>query len=405
MATVAGIGATFPVFFKPLINEFQWSRTALSGVVSLSLVVGGLVTPFWGRWTDRSGARVVVIIAALFAGLSVLLRAQISALWQLYLLATLGALFFAGIDLIPLSTAISHWFRNKRGIAMGITLVGGGVGVFIMPPVANYVIVSIGWRSTYLLLAGIMWVAIIPVAGLVLRRRPQDLGLLPDGETIPPQQAWDAAAEKTSMTDRPPSRTLGEDFTLKQAVRKLSFWLIAIAFFLPMMSGVGLSTHLIAMFTDMGMTSQRASACLGLIGGLSIVGRLGFGSAADRFSVRKVFTTCFIIEAVGVSMLLTTPLFGTKALYAYVLIYGLTSGGGLVLAPLIVGECFGLRSLGTIFGVLALAAVVGGAIGPLLAGLIFDSTNNYYLAFIIFTIGEAVAATAISQARTVNREL
>jgi MFS family permease len=401
MGIVGGVGATFPVFFKPLIAEFAWSRTELSGVVSIGLIIGGLVTPFWGNWTDRSGVRVVVVTAAAFAGLSVLLRAQITTLWHLYLLSGLGALFFAGLGLIPLSTAISQWFLRRRGIAMGATLVGGGVGGFIMPPVANYLVVSIGWRNCYLLLGGILCATVIPIAGLMLKRRPQDLGLLPDGE-VP---ELEPAHEGLNAIDSAPLQNTGpepgENITLKQAARRFSFWMIAVAFLLPMMSGVGLVTHLVAIFTDMGVSSQRAATCLGLIGGLSIVGRFAFGYAADHFTVRKVFTTCFIIEAIGVALLLATPFLGTQALYAFVLVYGLAGGGGLVLAPLIVGECFGIRSLGTIFGVLVIAAVVGGAIGPLLAGLIFDGTASYYPAFIIFTVGEVIAATAISQARPV----
>jgi len=400
MAVAAGAGATFPVFFKPLIDEFHWSRTALSGTVSIGLIVGGLVTPFWGHWTDRSGARAVVVTAALFAGFSLLLRARIHSLLDLYLVAVLGALFFSGVDLIPLSTAISQWFRSKRGLAMGVTLVGGGVGGLIMPPLANYLVGLAGWRNAYLFLAGALWLGIVPVAGLILRRRPQDMGLLPDGEIAVSVDKDSAALERDAAPGQEAKHSCDESLTLKQAVRTLSFWLIAIAFFFPMMSGVGLATHLVAIFTDMGMSSQAASNCLGLVAGLSIAGRFGFGYAADRFSIRKVFTTCFVIEALGVCTLLATALVGIKALFAYVLVYGLTGGGGLVLAPLMVGECFGVKSVGTIFGVLAIAAVVGGAVGPLLAGLIFDGTGSYYPAFIIFAIGEATAATAISQARS-----
>jgi len=400
MGMVAGVGATFPVFFKPLIDEFHWSRTALSGTVSIGLIVGGLVTPFWGYWTDRSGARAVVVTAALFAGLSLLLRARINSLFDIYLVAILGALFFAGVNLIPISTAISQWFRSKRGLAMGVTLVGGGVGGLIMPPLVNYLVELGGWRNAYLFLAGVFWLTIVPIAGLILRRRPQDMGLLPDGEIAGSGEKDTAAVERDVAPEEEAEHAYGEDLTLKQAVRKLSFWLIGIAFFLPMMSGVGLITHLVAIFTDMGMSSQVAANCLGLMGGLSIAGRFGFGYAADRFSVRKVFTTCYAIEALGVGALLATALFGTKALFAYVLVYGLTGGGGLVLAPLIVGECFGVKSVGTIFGVLAVAAVMGGALGPLLAGLIFDGTGSYYLAFIIFTVGEVTAVIAISQARS-----
>lgn len=399
MCLLGGIGYTFAVFFGPLVEEFHWSRTALSGVVSLGMIVGGLVTPLWGNWTDRAGGRVVVVSAAIFAGLSLLLRAYINSLWQLYLIATLGSVFFAGMDLIPLSTIISHWFRSKRGTAMGLTLIGGSIGGFFMPPLADYLIVRSGWRHAYVILAAVLWIGVIPVAAILLRRSPYDLGLQPDGASAPPEQPQDAVPESASpaANDAPV-----DDFTLRRAARTTAFWMIAVAFFLPMMSGVGLLTHLVVILTDVGISSQTASACLGLIAALSIVGRFGFGFAADRFPVRKVYTTCYIIETTGVCMLLATALVGTKAFFAYILIYGLTGGGGLVLAPLMIGECFGLKSLGTIFGVLAISAVIGGAIGPLLAGYIFDSTGSYYPAFVIFSIAEAVAAFAISRARVVK---
>jgi MFS family permease len=400
MGIMAGSGATFPVFFEPLLNEFRWSRTALSGTVSIGFIVGGIVTPFWGAWTDRSGARLVVVVAAIFGGLSLLFRAGIGTLWHLYLLSALGSLFFAGVSLIPLSTVVSQWFQSRRGVAMGTILVGAGIGSLIAPVVANYVIMAVGWRNSYLLLGGFIWITVIPIAGLLLRRRPQDMGLLPDGEVAQSKRGDNGEEDHNPVLVVPVKQPSPVDVTLKEAAGTLAFWMIAVAFFLPMMSGVGLLTHLVIMFKGMGMSSHKASACLGCIGGLSIVGRFSFGFMADRFSVRKVYTACYIIEAFGVSMLLLTPLFDMRALYAYVLIYGLATGGGLVLAPLMIGDCFGTRALGAIFGILALAAVAGGALGPLLAGFIYDSTKSYYIAFVIFSAGEFVAALAISQART-----
>ena len=399
MMVVVGVGAVFPVFFIPLIDEFQWSRTALAGTVSIGLIVGGLAMPIWGNWIDRSGGRAVVVVAASFAGLSMALRAGIGALSHLYILSALAALFIAGMGLIPLSTIISQWFRRKRGMAMGLTLVGGGLGSFLMPPAADYLIEGIGWRSSYVVLGVILWIGIIPLAALVLRRRPQDMGLLPHGEISESERAGENGDEK-ARARRKKKFERGEGFSLNEATSEPAFWLIAVAFFLPMMSGVGLLTHLVAIFMDTGISSRTASFCLGIIGGLSIVGRLGFGFAADRFSIRKVYAACFVLEAFAVCTLLAMPLLGANSLYAFVFLYGLTGGGGLVLAPLIIGECFGLKSLGTIFGMLAIAAVIGGAIGPVLAGVIFDSTGSYYRAFMIFGACEICAAVAISQARS-----
>jgi MFS family permease len=262
---VAGVGATFPVFFKPMIDEFHWSRTALSGTVSIGLIVGGLVTPFWGHWTDRSGARVVVLTAALFAGFSLLLRARIHSLLDIYLIAILGAFFFAGVDLIPLSTAISQWFRRRRGLAMGMTLAGGGVGGLIMPPLANHLMESTGWRNAYLFLAGAFWLTIVPIAGLVLRRRPQDMGLLPDGGIAPSHEKDTAALQRRGSRGQA-KQACDEGLHTEAGGEEALFLVDRTRSFFPMMSGVGLTTHLVAIFTDMGMTTQAASNCLGLMG-------------------------------------------------------------------------------------------------------------------------------------------
>ena len=399
MAITGGSGATFPVFLVALTEEFGWSQAALGFTVSIGMIVGGLVTPLWGNWTDRKGARVVVVTAAVVAGLSIFLRAHISSILHLYILSAGGALFSAGISLIPLSTAISKWFKKKRGKAMGITLVGGGLGASVAPSIANYLIEATGWRNTYMVIAAILWVGIIPTAGLILRRSPEDLGLLPDGESPEPKPESASMEHEKPVLAEAMEHDHGEGFTPKQAMGTPAFWMIAIAFLLPMMTGVGLITHVVAIFESMGESSLTASICLGMIGGLSVVGRLCFGFAADRFNVRKVFTFCYVMETTAVCTLLATAFIGSKALFVFVLIYGLTGGGGLVLAPLLISDCFGLKSMGTIFGMLAIAAVIGGAIGSVLVGLIVDTTGSYYIAFIIFSIGEAIAATAISQAR------
>jgi sugar phosphate permease len=399
LAMMAGLGATFPIFLKPLSEEFEWSLVALSGAISVNMLVGGLVTPFWGNWTDRSGARVVVIVAAVMTGTCFLMLSRISALWHVYTLFIIEAAFVAGMSLIPISTTISQWFHIKRGMAMGITLSGEGLGGLIMAPLCNYLVVHTGWRNAYLLIAAIVWITVIPIAALVLRRRPEDLGLLPYGKTELPPPKPDADKREES----PPgenTQTSGEGLNLKQAAGTLSFWMIATAFFLPMMAFIGITTHFVLIGEDAGMSSQQAALCLGLIAAFSIIGRFGFGYAADHFSVRGVFTFCYTVETLGVFMLLATPMLGGKALYAFVLVYGLTFGGGFALAPLIVGECFGLKALGTIFGVLAIAGTLGGAFGPTLSGLIRDAAGSYMPAFIIYSIALVIATIAISRARS-----
>lgn len=388
----ASIGATHTVFFKSIIEEFGWSRTAFSAVLSVNAVIGALLAPLWGRLVDRHGPRGVVPAGAAIVGLSMVLLSSMQTLLHAYVLYILLAFGAGGKSLVPISTALSRWFNRRRGLAIGITLVGTGLGGVALAPLASLLDREIGWRSGYLAFGVLIWVAVVPLLLLVLRRRPQDMGLLPDGDERP-----DASATAEEQPEEPPE---APGLGLKEALRTPTFWLIALGFMLPMFAGRAILIHLVPIITDAGVSPQKAATAYGVTAGLSVVGRLAFGYAADKFSKRHIFATCYLIQAVGICCLVALEPLGPTALMGFILIFGCSYGGGLALAPLLIGECFGIASMGVIFGVLGITAMLGGAFGPIFAGGVYDATHSYQTAFIVFLAAQVVAAVAIFNCRS-----
>jgi MFS family permease len=389
----AGIGATHTVFFKPISGEFGWSRTTFSAVLSVNVVVGALIAPLWGRMVDRRGARYVVPVGVLIVGLSLVLLSTMRAMWQAYVLYIVLAIGAGGMSLVPISAAVSQWFVRRRGLAIGTTLVGVSLGGVVLAPAASFLATTVGWRSGYQFYGLAIWVILIPALLLIVRHRPQDVGLLPDGD-YPRDQAAEAAAE-----GRQAASMQGGDLTLKAAVQTPTFWLIAVGFMLPMFAGRAILIHLVPIMTDLGVSPRLAATAYGLTVGLSLVGRLGFGHAADKFSKRHIYALCYAIQAIGIFCLIGLEYVGPVALVGFIVIFGCTYGGGFSLAPLLIGECFGTASLGEIFGVLGIAAMLGGAFGPIFAGRIYDNTGSYHAAFIVFLVIQIIAAAAILHSR------
>jgi MFS family permease len=305
----------------------------------------------------------------------------LSSFYVLYILLSVGA---GGISIIPVSVLISNWFEEKRGRAIGIAMTGGGLGSLILTPVVGSFVVSIGWRSTYVLSGLAVLILLTPVV-LLMRNRPGEVGLLPDG-TDPA-----VGARQTTL----PPAVESSGVSLPHAVRTPAFWIVGLVWFLILLPLSGIGLHQVPFMTDMGLSVRMASLLAGLVGGMGILGGMTFGLLAERYSVRNVYSACYLMAAVGVSALLAASHLGAQFLGVYVLVYGIAAGGALALAPLLVGDLFGMKALGQIFGLLGVAATAGGAAGPIVAGLLFDWTRSYDLMFALALVLSVVAAVLI----------
>jgi len=365
---------TFSVFFTPLLNHFKWDRAKLSTLQSALAIAAGFSTPVVGWMLDRVEARVVMVAGAACAGLALIGASQAHSypwLFGCYLILGIG---IAGTTLLPCSMVVANWFAARRGIAMGIALAGTSVGGMIMTIVAAYAIAWKGWRTGYLALGIPMLVIVIPTVLLMVRTRPQ-------GER-----------PRVSMIEETKSLP---GLEVGPALRARSFWMIAVAQFCFSFSAAGAVAHLVTYLIGIGYAPTRAALVIGLVFGLTSLGKLAMGSFADRVSGRVALSVNFLIASAGFLMVLGAR--KVAILAGFVLVFGLTLGAPLVLMPLLIVESLGLRRFGTVAGMTGVCGTVGAAIGPIAAGHIYDVNRSYTDAFLLFVATLLVGAIATYQ--------
>ncbi|MBI4518379.1 MAG: MFS transporter [Deltaproteobacteria bacterium] len=369
-----------PVFLVPLQEHFGWSRAAIAAGSAVAAVVSGLTSPLVGMWIDKYGSRTVMTGGALLMGGAFALFGLIGSIWQLYVLNALAAVGITCVAWIPNQALIANWFTKKRGLAMGIALTGIGFGGLVMAPLAALLIARLGWRVAFGTLGGLILVVVVTVVLAVVRSRPADMGVLPDGDT-------DASAASDGATGGSAGVELG------QALRTSVFWTLALAHFLWTFASLSIIGHFVAHLRDAGFEGGTAAAALGITIGASVAGRVIVGYVADSAGKRGILTAALLLSGLGTAILLRIE--STAALPLFVVTYGMGLGGIAVLFPLLVGECFGLLAFGKILGLIMIAATLGGAAGPVLTGRIYDVSGNYQLAFMLHVAVFLAAAVAV----------
>jgi MFS family permease len=379
---------TFGVFFKPLSQEFGWNRAQVSLAFSLSLLIMSVAFPFVGRLVDRFGARRVIVPSVLFFGFGLICFSLLSArLWHLYALYLILGVVGGGTAPVPYSNVISHWFDKRRGLALGLAMVGLGLSTFIMPSLAQTLITTGGWRQAYIVIGLMVMVVAIPVVALFLTETPQMLGLAPDGETTGSQAARSDPQQ--------------EGMSLPEAWHTDTFWLMVSAFFLMSASVHGCLIHLVPLLTDRGVSAQNAALATSLLGGALLLGRVGAGYLLDRFFASAV-AVCFFCGAALGFILLWSGVTGSLA-FAAAFLVGLGMGAEGDIIAYLVSRYFGLRAFGEIYGYAFAAFTLGGVVGPLLMGVGFDSTGSYGLvlsAFVVAALSAAGLMTRLGPYRT-----
>ena len=379
-----GIGwFTFPVFLKPLETEFGWTRTQLMIGIGLWAGMTGLSSPFIGHFIDRWGSRYVMFAGVAGMGLCTLLLGGIHSLPRLYILLVLAGLSTAACTYLPVASTVSEWFVRRRGLAMSIAMMGTGLGGFIMPNVSNTLIELAGWRWAYRIFAVVLWVLLLPVIAFLIRGKPSDYGLNPDGDETP------AGAEET-----PDGETSADGFTARQALGMLNFWGIGIADLAAAIAIVGLEAQLVAYAIESGIDKGLAAFAYSLIRGVMILAMIGVGMAADRFNRRVMISMSYGLPFVIVFLLfgLTSPV----PLFCYAALAGVFGAGRSAIWPLVVSDCFGKRAYAAVMGFLYIFSTVGIIVGPPIAGYIFDTTGSYYGVFMLSIVAFIVAGISMS---------
>jgi MFS family permease len=357
-----------------MIKDFGWTRASTSLPFSLNLIMSGLFSIIVGRISDRLGTKSVVTIGGIIMGIGYLLMSRVVNLWELYLsygvLVALGSSAFY----VPLVTMLIRWFPQKRGLMVGIGVSGIGFGIGVVPTIASQLMISTDWRTSLLIVGGTSIILIAALAQLLKARPPEPE--LPDKNS--------EKNANVSMT------SIGISFG--DAIKTRQFWMIFITWVLyGFFYQVG-AVHTVPYATDLGMSALAAASLLTIIGLVGIVGRTSLGFTGDKFSNKNTLAVSYLLMAVAFLAIMVSHTIGM--LYLYAVIYGFFSGVGILLAS-INAEYFGLHSLGAITGAIIFANNIGGALGPPLAGYIFDARDSYLLAFILCVAAAAAAGIII----------
>jgi MFS family permease len=391
MGVAVNARTAFSLLFPPILDEFGWDRGMTAGAFSFGFVVSAIMSPSLGRLMDRRGPLVVNELGVVLIGSGLLLAALVQRPWQLY--ATLGMLVGAGsvcLGYTGQGLFLPNWFVRRRGLAMSLAFSGVGVGSVILLPWLQGMIVRVGWRDACLAL-GVLVLALLLPLNLLVRRRPEDIGLAPDGDV-----ASHPAVAARAIANIVDPAWVAVDWTIGRAIRTSRFWWIAVGYFCALFTWYAVQVHQTKYLVEIGFSPVLAAWALGGVSLAAIPGQIVLGHLSDRIGREFVWAVGNFGFALTLLLLLllrdtpTLPLLYLMIAAQGVLGYGVVSVIGAIPAEIFQGPHYG-----TIFGTLMLASIGGGAAGPWLAGALHDATGSYTIAYWIAICCSLLSAIAI----------
>jgi MFS family permease len=384
MVIMWGTFYSFGIFFKPLLDEFGWTRAMTTGAFALSHVVLSLFSFIAGKLTDRFGPRIVVTVCGLFLGAGYLLIAQVNVIWQLYLFYGVMTGIGMGAAFIPLASTVARWFVKRRGMMTGIAASGLAVGTLVVPLLADWLIFVYGWRFSYMIVGSITLV-LITLAAQFLKREPNQLRQYSYGEE----------------NSQGPIDTGVLGLSFREAVKTRQLWVFALAAFCFLWCQGTIIVHIVPHVIGIGISSSKAAVILAIIGGAGVGGRIIMGTASDKIGYKPALIICFSL--LSVVLFLLTPAKELWMLYLLSAIFGFGYGGVSAVASPTTAYLFGLRSHGTILGLINMHGEGGSAIGSVVAGYIFDTTGSYQSAFLACAAASIIGISLLSLLRPITK--
>jgi MFS family permease len=370
---------SFSVFFKPLMQAFHASRAAVSLAYTLKLFTAALCAAPIGWLADRCGPRRVILIGtAIFGSILLANRLFSGSIAQFYCFYVLLGISVGCVGPIPYGSLISHWFDRFRGLALGLTMLGIGLGAVIMPSLAQALIARFGWKTAYSILGASVLLICWPVVGCFLEDKPADFGLRPDGASV----KTDGAAG------------VPQGLTAREAWRSTDFWLMVCAFTLVSASVQACVVHMAPMLIDRHLGTRAAAFGSSLIGAAVMIGRFGTGYLLDRTFAARLASILFAASASGMALLLTGS---GPAAFPGAFLVGLGLGAEVDLIPYLTSRYFGLLNFGKVYSSAFAAFALAGALGPLIMGAGFDRTGSYRAPLIGFLVATLFATVLIAR--------
>jgi MFS transporter, OFA family, oxalate/formate antiporter len=392
IASAFSISSTLSVFLKPLSSDLGISRGVFSLIRSGEILIGAVAAPMVGTLIDRHGGRWLMATGALVSGAGFLLLGQARDFTQFllfrWLLVSPGD---ALMGQMVVNVSISRWFVRMRGRALALAGMGHGLAKVGMPLLAASLIVHAGWRGAWVVFGLLTVGLVVGPALLFMRRRPEDMGLLPDGRSGARHESETNAHEIGSARAR--SAISEVAWSRSEALRTPAFWLIVTTFGVAHIGVSGLNLHVFAFVSDQGHSAMVAALVMSIIAFMQFSTPMVWGLLAERADIGRLIMAKFLIQAAGVLLALSSP--GILSLYAGFFLYGIGMGGTSILAEMIWANYFGRISLGKIRGMGSFLTHGFSAGGPPFFGLLFDFTQSYFLSFSIF-IGLLIVSALLS---------
>jgi MFS family permease len=367
----------FSLFVRPLQDVFGWGRGEIMTAHTIFFLVMGVSAPLIGRLVIRYGARKVMAIGASIGCLGFFSLTMLQNIWHFYASYIIIAFGFSASGMVPATTIVSNWFKKRRGAAIGV--VAGGIptgGIFLSRVIGGYAIPDLGWETTYLVLA-LITLVIVPMVLIVIKTRPAEIGLYPDG--VP--------ATETDLTVEVNAAPTSAGISLKQASTTATFRLMVISLIIFGFVSNGVFQNQVPHLQDIGFSLATTSAVLSVWGIGSLCGHLFFGWLCDQIQAKYVLCISFGVKLVSIIMLINvTPTSSPYILWTYAALMGASMGAGVTTIPMLTINNFGLAYYSVIYGAISLTNSIGMATGALFPGYMYDITHSYHLAFIILLV-------------------
>jgi MFS family permease len=365
---------SYGVFMPTMSEALEESRAALSGPYAVFMTVGGILGPVAGYTVSRFGARINILLGNVVAAVGLLGMSRAEALWEVHLFfGVLGGLGLAFGEFVSLTTVVNNWFIQKRSLAMGLLFASGGIGGLVFPPVISWLVIALGWRQAWVVIAAVHLLLAVVLAGILVKSRPEDMDQVPDGFVRAYHKPY---AHQPSPKEV--HRTM-VDWTFGAAMKTPTLWMMALMLSVTYFAAMMLSTHQIAYLQDLHFSPVRSATAFGLMIGMSIIGRLACGVLGQRYEGRHLGAAFLAMMGLGVLSLIyaRTMVF----IYLYAVLTGIGYGGMLVLMPNLLGAYFGRTHYAKIVGWLAPIVTLACALSPVVAGFLYVSTGNYVSSF------------------------
>ncbi len=389
-AAAFSLSSTLGVFLKPLTEDLGVSRGVFSLLRSGESLIRASLSPLVGSMVDRHGGRWVMTFGAVVVGIGFLMLSQVEAFWQFLCVRWALHIGDAFMAYLVVNVAISRWFIRKRGRAIAFSSMGIGFAKIGIPIITASLIAWYGWRMAWAAFGILTLLLVVGPAAVYMRRRPEDMGLRPDGESALSEET--SPSERKSQPSTPHHRTLAEEvvWSRAEAVRTRTFWLITTCLVFANIGAAGLNLHLFAFVSDTSGSEMVAASVLSTLAFTQIAFPLIWGFFAERVEIRYALFLKFLIQAFGLLLVVTAG--GLFPLYIGFFLYGIGISGGMVLPDLLWAHYFGRLSLGSIRGLGLLMVQSISAVGPPFFGFLFDFTGSYFLPFTLLIAALTISA-------------